>query len=92
MTEIEIDVIGELFTPPAEEGAPAVRLPGWHVNITRAGLQARPELASFVVEPSHLRRVWAGDDPSSPALTVALRFEDEAHAHEVLGSLGADLD
>lgn len=50
-------------------------LSGWHANITPADLT--PELEPYVVTPSRLRRVWAGDDPTNPVLTVALRFADE---------------
>jgi hypothetical protein len=75
---IEIDVIGALFDPPSDEGGAAVPLAGWHVNITPGGLVARGDLEPFVVTPGRLRRVWAGDDPLSPTLTVALRFADEA--------------
>jgi hypothetical protein len=77
---IEIDVLGLLFDPPAvEDGEPAL-LPGWHVNTTPEGLAAREELAPFVITPGRLRRVWAGDDPTAPVLTIALRFVDEAGA------------
>lgn len=81
---IEIDVIGLLFDPPLEEGGEVVPLPGWHVNTTPAGLTARPELAPYVVTPSRLRRVWAGDDPVNPVATVALKFADEAEALSLL--------
>lgn len=58
---------------------------GWHVNITRRGLRDRPDLAPFVVEPETLSRVWAGDDPADPGVTVALRFASEAEAAATLG-------
>lgn len=77
---IEADIIGLLFDPALEEGGEPTPLDGWHVNITAAGLAARPDLATHVVTPSALRRVWAGDDPISAAVTVALRFPDEATA------------
>jgi len=77
-----IDVIGVLHVPPEVFGELAVSLPGWHINCTPGVLAARPELEPFVVTPSVLRRVWAGDDPANPTQTVALRFEDEAEAQE----------
>jgi hypothetical protein len=72
------DIIGTLYDPPAEEGGEPGLLAGWHVNITPDALS--PELEPYVVTPSRLRRVWAGDDPEAPVLTVALRFADEAEA------------
>lgn len=82
-----IDIIGPLYDPgqygaDGKEISPPVLLPGWHVNITTADMT--PELEPFVVEPSPLRRVWAGDDPVKPKWTVALRFKDEAEAAKVL--------
>lgn len=77
---IETDVIGLLHGPTPEDGSEPPALAGWHVNITAEGLAARPDLATYVVEPSLLRRVWAGDDPAAPVVTVALRFADEAEA------------
>lgn len=74
-----IDVIGPLYDlHPSDPDAPIVILPGWHVNVTPDYLVDHPELVTFVVEPSPLRRVWAGDDPSNPVLTVPLRFVNEA--------------
>lgn len=60
-------------------------VPGYHVNTTTADLAEHPELEPFVVTPSTMRRVWAGDDPENPQWTVALKFEDEAEARKVLG-------
>ena len=79
------DIIGPLFDPPPEEGGEPVALDGWHVNVTPGYLIEHPELEPFVVTPSHLRRVWAGDDPVNPVSTVALRFVDEAEAIDVIG-------
>jgi len=84
-----IDIIGLIFEPgtygPPDpetgemvEVTPPVALEGWHVNTTPAHLAEHPELAPFVVTPSMLRRVWAGDDAENPTQTVALRFADEA--------------
>ena len=80
-----IDIIGTIYEPGTydehgEELTPAVALPGWHVNTTPSYLAEHADLAPFVVTPSRLRRVWAGDDPENPTQTVALRFEDEAEA------------
>lgn len=82
-----IDVIGSLFDPPAEPGGDDVRLWGFHVNITAECLDARPDLAGKVHMPAALRRVWAGDDPAAPVLTVPLRFNGENAAREALGDL-----
>ena len=57
--------------------------PGFHVNIALQDLT--PELEKFRVCPSHMRRVFAGDDPADPKWTVALKFADEAEARAVLG-------
>ena len=81
----EIDIIGLMFDPPLVEDGEPIPLTGWHVNTTIDGLAARPDLAPYVVTPSRLRRVWAGDDPVNPTETVALRFADEAEALAVLG-------
>lgn len=76
-----IDIIGPLYDPhPTDPEAPATLLPGWHVNTTPDYLAEHPELAAFVVEPSPLRRVWAGDDHDNPVMTVPLRFTDKAAA------------
>jgi len=94
---IEIDVIGALYVPAVYGAAdpetgfpvlitPAVPLEGWHVNITQDGLTKRPDLAAYHVTSSRLRRVWAGDDPEAPSVTVALRFESEVQAETVLSS------
>jgi len=74
-----IDTIGLLYEAGEGGGEPLV-LSGWHVNVTPAAITARPELQPFVVTPSVLRRVWAGDDPANPTQTAALRFADEAEA------------
>lgn len=80
----DIDIIGPLFDAGAPGEAP-VLLEGWHANITAQGLAARPELAAWRVQPTTLRRVWAGDDPAAPLLTVALQFADEAEGRSALG-------
>lgn len=74
-----IDIIGDLYDPhPTDPEGDPVLLPGWHVNVTADYYAEHPELAAFVVEPSVLRRVWAGDDPAAPVETVPLRFADQA--------------
>jgi hypothetical protein len=83
---IELDVIGPLFDPPTVEGGDPVGLAGWHVNATLAGMAERPDLEAFVVTPSRMRRVWAGDDPVTPALTVALRFAEATEADAALAT------
>ena len=76
-----IDIIGPLYDPhPTDPEGDPVLLPGWHVNVTADYYAEHPELAPFVVEPSPLRRVWAGDDPDNPVVTVPLRFADQAEA------------
>lgn len=80
-----IDVIGALYDLPTP-GEP-VRLWGFHVNITAACLAERPALQSKVMAPAALRRVWAGDSPTAPLMTVPLRFNGENAAREALGDL-----
>lgn len=87
-----IDVIGLIFPPvstepvsPGSDPLPGAEpVPGWHVNVTPDYLAERPDLHPFVVTPTILNRVWAGDDPEEPTMTVALRFADEAEAATVL--------
>ena len=77
----DIDIIGPLYEPhPTDPEGEPVLLPGFHVNVTSDLMAERPELEAFRVEPSPLRRVWAGDDPVNPVVTVPLRFTDEAEA------------
>ena len=78
---MSIDVIGPLIVPATydaegNELTPAKTLPGYHVNVTPD--EMTPELEAYRVEPSPLRRVWAGDSRWNPTITVALRFADEA--------------
>jgi len=80
---IEIDVIGVMYRDPIDPTDPEealVAYPGWRVNITAGGLELRPDLEPFVVTPARLRRVWSGDDPIAPSVTVVLKFESEAKA------------
>lgn len=82
-----IDVIGALYDPQAEPGGAPVRLWGFHVNVIPDVLESHPDLTARVHQPATLRRVWAGDDPAAPVLTVALRFNGENTAREALGDL-----
>ena len=81
----DLDIIGTLYRTQTDPETPPEPLTGWHVNTTEAGLIANPDLVAFVITPSRLRRVWAGDDPVDPDLTVTLRFDSEAQARAVLG-------
>jgi hypothetical protein len=83
---ITLDIIGTIYEPSPEGEAPT-QLTGWHVNTTVDDLALHPELLPHVVTPTSLRRVWAGDDPMAPIITVALRFADEAEAESILSSL-----
>lgn len=92
---MSVDVIGRLWGPrvipeghqPGDPVPDAAPLWGFHVNVTPDLLEARPELVARVIHPVNLRRVWAGDDPAAPSLTVALRFNGENAAREALGDL-----
>lgn len=75
-----LDIIGTLYQAQTDPDVPPEPLTGWHVNTTTDGLAERPDLAHYVVTPSALRRVWAGDNHLAPTWTVALRFADEAEA------------
>jgi len=46
----------------------------------------QPAFAAYQVAPP-LNRVWSGDDPTSPTLTVELQFPDLATAQSVLAGL-----
>lgn len=89
---IEVATIG-ILTDPGEETfdengeleaviSPPVTRDGWHVNALPEGLAERPELEPYVVEPTRMRRVFAGRE----ADTVALVFVDEAEAQEIIGA------
>ena len=82
-----IDIIGALYSPPADPADEPVRLWGFHVNVTPEVIEARPDLAAKVHQPATLRRVWCGDDPAAPTMTVPLRFNGENAAREALGDL-----
>ncbi len=73
---MSVDIIGTLFEV---EGA---ALPGFHVNITPEKMIEA--YGAFLVTPQPCLRVWAGDDPYNPTLTVCLRFADEAGAAAIL--------
>ena len=76
---MDFDVIGPL------DGAD-----GWHVNTTPQGPAAAPALAGFVIHPVTLSRVWAGDDPAAPTMTVALWFADAATGEAALAPWRTD--
>ena len=84
---LDLNIIIPTYGPPDQDGVRPVTgyVPGYHVNTTVADLAEHPELEPFVVVPSILRRVWAGDDPENPQWTVALKFTDEDEARAVLG-------
>lgn len=84
---MSVEIIGALYDPPPEEGGTPVRLWGYHVNVTPDVLERNAHLASAVQTPSLMRRVWAGDDPASPVLTIPLRFNGEAAALAALDGL-----
>lgn len=84
-----IDVIGLIAEVPAEGDTVPVSLDGWHVNVTPERLAVHPEWQAFRVMPRRMRRVWAGDDPLHPQMTVALRFADADEA--AVWGLGPDL-
>lgn len=78
-----IDIIGDLYDQhPADPDGEPVLLPGFHVNVTTDYMAAHPELEEFVVSPSPLRRVWAGDDATNPTVTVPLRFPEKTNLGE----------
>ena len=87
---MSIDVIGDLYRDDAEYGpegdvikAPTKR-DGFHVNVTPD--EVNENRAPFVVNPPVLIRVWSGDDPADPKITVPLRFASEAEWLECSGS------
>ncbi len=85
-----IDIIGDLYEPvefpegfvPGDPEPAPVQIAGWHVNVSPEVLADRPELEPYVVTPEPFRRVWTGDDPNAPTMTVALLFEGEAEGRE----------
>lgn len=51
-----------------------------------AFFEAHPTLAPYRVEPTMLRRVYAGDDPENRTMTAAMRFADEEEAKTIMCS------
>lgn len=82
---ITIVLHGEFDPETGRADALGVR-PGYRLNMLRPDYEARPDLAPWRVEPERLARVFAGDDPENPTLTIALEFPGEAEAVEVLGA------
>ena len=70
--------------------------PEYHVNLPTFPqtpdqfMEQRPELVAYRRLPPLLSRIFAGDDPENPTMTLALRFTDEAEARGVLASYWAD--
>ena len=87
MISLDPNIAIPILSEPDKDGMQTLLgyVPGYHVNTTVADLAEHPELEPFVVVPSTMRRVWAGDDPENPQWTVALKFADEAEARAVLG-------
>lgn len=81
---MSIDIIGTLVNINATDPQNIMITPleGYHLNITPDELT--PQLQPFVVTPTHLRRVWAGDDPINPQFTVCLKFADEAEMLRII--------
>lgn len=69
------DANGDLTDTPA---------PGVHYNADPATFAANELLLEpFLVSPTRLQRVWAGDDPDAYTMTVPLKFADQAEADAV---------
>ena len=84
------------FGTDPETGAEIVTSwrPEYHVNLPTWPQTpddfVTPELAPFRRTPPLLSRIFAGDDPENPTMTLALRFADEAEARDVLPAWWAD--
>lgn len=74
------------------EGQPTfgAQLPIYNLNVAPSVMS--PELEPFVVEPTHPKRVFAGDDPDDRTLTVCLSFASEAEARTYLAAYWTDPD
>ena len=73
---MNLDIIGKLYNIVDEETV--IELEGWHVNSS----ELLPELEAHRVEPSSVRRVFAGY-PGVP--TYFYKFASEEEANEMLG-------
>ena len=54
-------------------------------NINIASQIMESSLQFFVVQPTNIKRVFAGDDPAGRSSTVCLVFKNEAEARKHLG-------
>ena len=54
-------------------------------NINIASQIMTPSLEPFVVQPTNIKRVFAGDDPAGRSSTVCLVFKNEVEARKNLG-------
>lgn len=86
-TEIDPETGQEIVTAWRTEYH--VNLPTWPQTPDEF-VAERPDLAPYRREPPLLSRIFAGDDPAAPTMTLALRFTDEAEARGVLASYWAD--
>lgn len=79
------DIDGPIAVPTAldAEGTPAARRSEYHLNVPLSLYDARPELEPYRVEPEQPVRQYAG--ACGRAVTVCLRFADEAEALGLLG-------
>jgi len=72
------DELGLIYTPVVSY------VPGYHLNVTDNLLLLHPSLEEYRIMPDTLNRVFSGDDPAAPEITIALRFTDEEEAKAVL--------
>ena len=81
------------FGTDPETGAEIVTAwrPEYHVNLPTwpqtpdEFVADHPALEPYRRQPPLLARIFAGDDPENPTMTLALRFADEGEARAVLG-------
>lgn len=61
---------------------------GIHYSVSTEDYAANESaFAQYKVTPALLQRVFSGDDPANPTITVPLRFPDAATAQTVLAPL-----
>lgn len=65
------DEDGNLTNTPAK---------GIHYNTTQETVNELPGLEVYVVAPTQLQRVWAGDDPENYTMTVPVIFPNQKTA------------
>ena len=82
------------LTTDPETGEVTAWRPEYHVNLPTWPQTpdefVTPELAPFRRSPPLLSRIFAGDVPENPTITLALRFADEAEARTVLAAWWTD--